>query len=563
MKLRRLEIESFRGIRELDVVLGDTTVLIGENNSGKTSVLDALRFALRAVSSRRGCVFDAYDFHLPHANAEPASSPAISIRLTFREDAAGDWDENQLARLNRAQILQLDEDGRAAVALKVSAQYDPASREFTQGYEFQNLAGSPLVSVPGSAMAILHEEISYYYLAALRDAARQFDARGPFWRPFLQESQLTPDRRQEIEQKLSEVNQLIISSHASFSQVVSSLEQVQHVVAMTGGDKAVSIDAVPARLFEMLSKAEVNLNAVTGAKIPIERHGEGTQSLAVLTLFSAYLQAWNKGDAIVALEEPEAHLHPSAVRALWKLIEGIPGQKIISTHSGDLLSVVPCNAVIRLHRAPAKTMAYRFQDARLEPRDLRKFEYHIRRARGELLFSRCWILGEGETEGTLIPECARILGNDLEQAGIRFVPYGHVSLATYLKIANSLGIQWVVLADNDQQGANDHRAVRQHLEGRTEKDVLYTMPQANIEQYLCCNGFENTYAALLDNQSRQRVIAQPGEASYPTQVANALPAKKKVFAAQAVLEEIRNKGKPMPPLLASVIEASLKQATQI
>lgn len=47
MKLRRLEIENFRGITSLDLELKGTTVLIGEDNTGKTAVLDALRFALR------------------------------------------------------------------------------------------------------------------------------------------------------------------------------------------------------------------------------------------------------------------------------------------------------------------------------------------------------------------------------------------------------------------------------------------------------------------------------------------------------------------------------------
>ena len=147
----------------------------------------------------------------------------------------------------------------------------------------------------------------------------------------------------------------------------------------------------------MLAKAEVNLSSGTGAKIPVGRHGEGIQSLAVLTLFNAYLQAWNTGDPIVALEEPEAHLHPSAVRALWQLIEKIPGQKLISTHSGDLLSEVPSDSVVRLHVEGQSARASKLGDVALDPSDSRKFNYHIRRDKGELLFSRCWILGEGET----------------------------------------------------------------------------------------------------------------------------------------------------------------------
>lgn len=557
MKLRRLQIENFRGITSLDLALGDTTVLIGENNTGKTAVLDALRFALRDIRSRRGCAFDAYDFHLQSATSEPTSSPAIGIRLTFREDVAGDWGDNRLARLDRAKIAQIDSNGCATVILKVGASFDSTKQEFVQDWEFQNLDGAPLTGVADIAVGVLQSEVSYYYLAALRDAARHFDAKGTFWRPFLKESQLTAEKRIEIETKLSELNDLIISSHASFSQVVSRLTEVKNVVSMYGED-LVSIDAVPERLFDMLAKAQVNLNTDTGAKIPVRRHGEGIQSLAVLTLFNAFLQAWNKGDPIVALEEPEAHLHPSAVRALWLLIEKIPGQKIISTHSGDLLSEVPSEAVIRLYKAAGVVSASRLKDVNLSFDDTRKFNFHIRRARGELLFARCWILGEGETEATLITEVARDLNKDLERAGVRFVAYqAGVSLETCLRVANGLGIHWVVLADNDGQGAQNRAIVRKYLNGRLEDDTLFMMEENNIEQHLCCNGFADVYFNLLSSQPRSKVTVPPQDTDYPIQVANALPPYLKTRAAQDVLSAIRNNHHSVPRLFQDLIETAL------
>jgi putative ATP-dependent endonuclease of OLD family len=563
MKLRRIQIENFRGIAKLDLALGDTTVLIGENNTGKTAVLDALRFALREVKQRRGCAFDAYDFHLPTPTSEPSSAPAISIRLTFQENVVGEWEEQQLARLNRAKIAQVDAGGCASVTLKVGARFDALTQDFIQDWEFQNVAGQALTGISDSAINVLHGEISYYYLAALRDAARHFDAKGTFWRPFLKESQLTPEKRMEIEAKLNEVNQLIISSHASFGQVVAKLKEVKDVVSISGGQDVVSVDAVPGRLFDMLSKAQVNLNTGTGAKVPIGRHGEGTQSLAVLTLFNAFLQAWSKGSPIVALEEPEAHLHPSAVRAIWRLIEKIPGQKIISTHSGDILSEVPPTSITRMFKQGGSLKSARLKDVKLDPDDTRKFNFHIRRDRGELLFARCWILGEGETEASLIPECARILKNDFEQIGIRFVTYQTgISLEPCLLVANGMGINWVVLADNDGQGANDHATVKKHLNGRLEAETLFVMPEANIEQHLCVNGFADVYYALLSDQPKKLVTAKPADPAYPIQVATALPKKLKTHAAQQVIGAMRA-GRPIPILFKNAIEAAVKLATQL
>jgi putative ATP-dependent endonuclease of the OLD family len=552
MKLRRLEIESFRGISKLDLAITDTTVLIGENNTGKTAVLDALRLALRAIKTRRGWAFEEYDFHLPTPNSEPSGSPPISIRLTFREDQPGEWAIEQVAKLNRAKILQIDGAGCSLVILKVGARFDVSARDFVQDWEFQNAQGAALTGLSDAALATLHSEVSYFYLSALRDASKQFDAKGPFWRPFLKESQLTPQKRAEIESKLSEVNELIISSHTSFSQVVSKLKAVHEVITVADGvNDIVSIDAVPGRLFDMLSKAAVSINTTTGAKIPIGRHGEGTQSLAVLTLFNAYLQAWNQGDPIVALEEPEAHLHPSAVRALWQLIEKIPGQKIISTHSGDLLSEVPPSAVVRLARVAGKLGAWPVASVSLTDSQTRHFGFHIRQARGELLFAKGWLLVEGQSEVTLLPEIARILGINLERAGVRCVPYRNSDIGLYLTLADGVGISWLALTDNDQQGQLDIQKARNALNGRVERRMLHVIPEDDLEQHLCTNGFGDVYENLLTLQTQRQVNVPKNDPAYWRQVTKAVR-DHKIVAVQNVLQEIR-RGRPVPRLLKRAV----------
>lgn len=491
MKITKVRIRNFRGIRDLDIELGRVTVLIGENNSGKTSVLDALKLCLRDLSPRRRFVFDGLDFHLPDGQSEPTSADPIEIEVVFSDLPDEAWDDELVGRLNRARILQIDDDERNHVRLRVTCVYDRDSRDFGHQWSFIDLQGDPLSRAHSRALTLLQEEIRYYYLTALRDAARHFDAKGPFWRPFLQDSQLSRDKKAEIEAKLHEINELVVSSHSSFEQVQDGLRRVQSVVPLAAGD-AVSIEAVPGRMFDMLAKAQVQLGTTTGAKIPLSRHGEGTQSLAVLMLFSAFLEAQAEGAAVLALEEPEAHLHPSAIRALWALVGGFTGQKLISTHSGELLAETDVLDIRRLARTRNGIEAFRVPSDLLSPEETRKFNYHIRQARGELLFARCWLLVEGETESWVYPAAARALDLNLHREGVRVVEYRQSDVGMLTKVANALGIPWYCVGDDDDNRARDEPKLLQNLAGAAEADRL-VFPYPDIEQHLKANGYADVY----------------------------------------------------------------------
>ncbi len=542
MKITRVHIENFRGLKEVELELDETTVLIGENNSGKTSVLDALRLCLHELGPRRRVVFDGFDFHLKNGAAEPRSADPIRIEIRFSEESASEWDVALVGRLNRQKILQVDGDGLNHVVLRITCAYDATNRDFTQDWAFLNLDGKPLLSAFESALGTLQREVSFFYLSALRDAARHFDAKGPFWRPFLEDSQLSDEKKAELEEKLREINELVVSSHTSFKQATERLGKVQDVVPMAGGD-VVSIEAVPGRMFDMLAKAQVHLGAPSGAKIPVVRHGEGTQSLAVLMLFSAFLNTRLGGSPVVALEEPEAHLHPSAVRALWDILDVIGGQKIISTHSGDILSEVDIHNVRRLAKTADGIHAFRVPPALLLDEEKRKFNYHIRRSRGELLFARCWLLVEGETESWIYPAAARALGMKLHRDGVRVVEYSQSDVGLLAKVANSLGIPWYCVVDNDSGRTKYEPKVKGNLGEALEADRL-RLPYRNMETHLLENGYDSIYQNYMPQQNLQDLTKQPGDADYWADYADHLPKKRgaKTRAAAEVAIDMEARG---------------------
>ncbi len=539
MKLSKLKIQNFRGIKTLELDLDSTTVLIGENNSGKTAILDALRLCLRDLGPRRGVVFDTFDFHLKDASADPSSADPIQITITFSEDEEGDWEAPLVGRFNRQRVLQVHADGRNHLVLRVTCAYNPTTRDFDQDWKFLDQAGHPLMAGP-EALGTLQREISYYYLAALRDAARHFDAKGPFWRPFLKDSQLPEEKKVEIEQKLKDLNDLVIDSHTSFEQARDRLNNLQQIVPMASGE-AVSIEAVPGRMFDMLAKAQIHLSTSTGAKVPVGRHGEGTQSLAVLMLFSAFLEAWPGGAPIVALEEPEAHLHPSAIRALWGILSMISGQKLISTHSGDLLSEIDIHNVRRLAKTQAGIESFRLPPGLLSDEEQRKFNYHVRRVRGELLFARCWLLVEGETESWVFPSAARASGIDLHRYGIEIVEYSQSDVGLLAKVANAFGIPWYCVMDDDSGRAKYEPGVMANLGSALEADRV-TFPYPNAEIHLLTHGYDTVYAPLMPTQNLARVTKVIGTPGYWEEFACNLPSKAKTRGAAAVASEMERRG---------------------
>lgn len=572
MLLTNLKIENYRGIKALELALGPTTVLVGENNCGKTTVLHALRACLSTLrSSGRASPFDEFDLHLESRTADPTTAPPIVITLTFEEATAGDWSDEVERRLggDGGVIALMPPDDRSRVQLRVSAEYSRVTQEIETTVDFLDAVGSPLPAKNRSRLNNLQQLRPLFYLSALRDAGKEFSRTSQFWSPFVKNSQIDEATKAAIEAQLEDINTQIIEAHGTFKGVREHLAKVQELVAL-GGQDVVSVDAVPARVFDILNRTQVSIASATGARLPIGRHGEGTQSLTVLMLFDAFLkselarrQGVIESKPIVALEEPEAHLHPNAVRALWKTIEGIDGQKLVATHSGDLLSEVDVHAIRRLYKKNGQVFVGAMPWGILDERQLQKFDYFVRRTRGELFFARVWILVEGETDVIILSGAARALGIALEQAAVRIVDYAQSDLSIFIAAADSLGIQWHVFSDGDAAGAKNLKKARDALAGRPESSHLTLLPNGEpIEPFLCRNGFVEIYEEHASSQNRPRYITvDKDNDAYPSQLYQCLPNNGKPSAAHSVVASMVTRGRDsVPAEIAECLGTAMKLA---
>ena len=553
MLLTSLHIENYRGIQSLNLQLGPTIVLIGENNCGKTTVLHALRACLHVLrSAGRASPFEEFDLHFDSRSADPTSAPPIVITLTFEESKAGEWSEEVEQKLggDGGVIVLVPPDDRSRVRLRVSAAYSKVTQDIESSFEFLDAGDKPLPLKNKNRLFELQQLRPLFYLSALRDAGKEFSRTSQFWSPFVKNSQMDEPTKAAIEKQLEEINAQIIEAHGTFKGVREHLAKVQELVAL-GGEDVVSVDAVPARVFDMLNRTQVSIASSTGARLPIGRHGEGTQSLTVLMLFDAFLkselarkQGVKESKPIVALEEPEAHLHPNAVRALWKTIRDIDGQKLVATHSGDLLSQVDIHSIRRLYKKNGNVHVGAISIGLLNERQLQKFDYFVRRTRGELFFARAWILVEGETDVIILSGAARTLGIELEQAAVRIVDYAQSDLNMFIVAADALGIQWHVFSDGDEKGAKNVKKARDALGERPEKSHLTLLPNNEpIEPFLCRKGFVDIYEDHASPQNRPRYITvENTNVAYPGQLFQCIPNNGKPEAAHAVIAAMVTRG---------------------
>lgn len=566
MLLTQITIKNFRGIEALTIPFEKCTVLIGENNTGKTSVLEAVHTCLSRNLSRKVVPFGEYDFHLTSENPEPSSAPPIEIDFAFVETEEDEWPDAIVQGLDKA--VQVRADNKQEVRFRIVAAYDPAIKDFTLEWSFLDLNNVELPTAKNPRIVAELQQLNpAFFLAAVRDAGQHFQSRSPFWGPFTKNPQIDEQTRTDLEQQIEAINQSVLNSHTPFNEVKTQVAKTGSLVPLAAAD-LVSVEAIPARIFDMLSKTQVKLAAKSGAKLPITQHGAGTQSLSVLFLFEAFLnarlaEAYDKdSEPLLALEEPESHLHPSAVRSLWDVLQSLKGQKIVATHSGELLAAVPLNSIRRLARKAGRVEVFQVKAGTLTPDDERKIAYHVRAKRGNLLFAKSWLLVEGESEFWFLPEAARLLNFDFELEGVCCVEFAQCGLAPLIKLATDLGIEWHVFADGDPAGQKYATTARGFLGSTPEAQRLTLLAKKDIEHAMWSHGYSAVYDSAVGVPQRAHITGAAGTPDHADQtIRMAISSTSKPHLAIAAIEAARQAGSPgLPSMIKAAITTTVSNA---
>ncbi len=521
MYVKNLRIKNFRNFCDppFTMALRPFTLILGENNIGKTNLLSAISLLFSqeiSVIERRNLEIDDINYLTVIAfkkqvadhsiEADKVVFPEVEIHATLSDiqdeqhPVVGDWYSNTdlteacvTYRFSVRGNFKRDkwiEEQREAIARR-KAKDEKANPESGVGSEKPDYSryvdfpigeyrhtiyggGRPSNECESWLLRMLRVEI----LDALRDAERELVAGGD-QRLLFRVLRQSGDARYTDVKRLLEDLKRAIDLDPSLAEIKKEVQKVLKLVSLytPGEDHSIGLQFAAPEAVEILKKIGMTYGA---NPITVARNGLGRNNLLYVALVLSQLAKApdiSAGDdafvcfRLVGIEEPEAHLHPHLEDHLARNIEDIRKdhsnslQLILTSHSTHVAAKLSLkNTAVLFRRDADGAIAAHYVLDGIDPvkdKDAVRFlSLYLDATKSRMFFARRLILVEGIAEQIVIPMLfEQVTGQSLESIGCTVINVNGVAFRHFLTIVkNGFFKKCVVLTDSDAGTKTENRA---------------------------------------------------------------------------------------------------------
>ena len=514
--ISRVVIKNFRNFKNVDVCLGHKQIIIGENNVGKTNFLRALQLVLDPTLSDEDRMLQESDFN------DSIKNPMENKEEILIEIYIDNYDQNKTILAVFQDATVMTEDGKEV--LKFTYRFFPYINEGgVAEYQYNIYKGNDETKKFGSYE---RKYLNIKVVKALRDVEGEMrNSRTSPIQKMLKNYAIDKQDLEHIAEEYRKNGEKILN----LDELVDLTNNINKRFGMVLGnnDFDVSLRAMeinPAKVLSSLKllmaqrntteislglnnilyismilqllqdktipsliKAEkyMELSSIPGGdilKATYEESKNGNYFLnddiseiqqEKLYTFMSKNMPISKGVTILAIEEPEAHLHPVNQRLIYRdVIQNSSNSVLLTTHSTHITAIAPIDSIVHLHDDGERgTEIHATAAMPISDGEFLDVERYLDVKRGEIYLGKAVLLVEGIAEEYLIPKFANLLGKPLDEKGIIVCNINCTNFTPYVKLLRSLDIPYAVITDGDYYYENEEEERIYHQMDNDDSDV--------------------------------------------------------------------------------------------
>ncbi len=458
MYLQQITIQNFRCFGEARTVEFNKglNVLVGENDSGKSAIIDAIRIVM-GTTDQGWYRIELSDFHNERKDIE------IHICLKFAD----------LSQSEQAAFLECL-SSEIADGTPLPCLYIHWKCKYLLNFQPPRTSATMTTGLNGDGPSLspeARELMRVTYLRPLRDSYSNMQAgRNSRLSQIIQGipniDEGVSKYSEEVDLKdlsiagIASLSNVLLANHKKLKKANEDIGSIMSSKMLLNGDSVTTSFEVTGtdaseekRLISLLEKLDLNAHNNSGSG----RIGLGTSN--ILSMACELLLNRSAGSSFLLIEEPEAHVH--AQRQL-RLIQSLQSESsapesnqqiIITTHSPLMASVISLENIAIVHNA--KIYSLKKGKTKLENDDYLFLERYLDATKANLFFAKAVMMVEGPSEELLIPTIARIMGKDFTEYGISMVNVRGTGLRRFSRIlqradeTESIDVKVACITDRD------------------------------------------------------------------------------------------------------------------